>query len=137
MRVALIYPQYQYIEDQTPLGIGYLAAKLKRDTDSQVEVFDTLFHGTPENTITLVKNKKFDLIGFSVMTPMLKSALYLAGYFKGRNAQTRIIFGGAHPTVAPDETLQNKEVDAVAIGEGENTLTELIKNNLNFSQTIP
>ena len=108
MRAALIYPQYQYIEDQTPLGIAYLSSKIKRDTDCRVEVFDTLFHGSIKNTLSLLKGKKFDLIGFSVMTPMLKNALLLARHLKEMNPAAKIIFGGPHPTVCPEQTLDNR-----------------------------
>ena len=63
---------------------------------------------------------------------IINDALNVASIIKEINPNTKIIFGGPHPTVMPNETLQNKCVDAVIIGEGELTLLELIKNKGNF-----
>lgn len=38
-----------------------------------------------------------------------------------------IIWGGAHPSILPQQTAQNDLVDVVCIGEGEDTFSELIK----------
>jgi radical SAM superfamily enzyme YgiQ (UPF0313 family) len=37
-----------------------------------------------------------------------------------------IVFGGTHPTIMPEETLNNETVDAVCIGEGEVTFNEYL-----------
>lgn len=37
------------------------------------------------------------------------------------------VFGGAHPTALPEETVREEAVDIVVAGEGEYTLIELVK----------
>jgi radical SAM superfamily enzyme YgiQ (UPF0313 family) len=38
-----------------------------------------------------------------------------------------IVWGGAHPTIVPEQTLENELVDIVVIGEGDITFLELVK----------
>jgi len=65
-----------------------------------------------------------DIIGVSVMSAKLESALKIAAISKDMNPGRRVIFGGFHPTVAPDEILNHAAVDFVIRGEGEHTLLE-------------
>jgi radical SAM superfamily enzyme YgiQ (UPF0313 family) len=46
-----------------------------------------------------------------------------------------IIFGGPHPSIFPQETLQSKFVDLASIGEGEYLMVELV-NALENGQKI-
>ena len=43
------------------------------------------------------------------------------------NPHLKIVFGGTHPTIMPKQTLENKYVDIVVRGEGEETILELAK----------
>ena len=38
-----------------------------------------------------------------------------------------VIWGGPHPTILPEQTLENPYIDSVVIGEGEHTFQELLK----------
>ncbi|MBU2568076.1 MAG: B12-binding domain-containing radical SAM protein [Elusimicrobia bacterium] len=44
------------------------------------------------------------------------------------NSAIPVILGGVHPSLMPDDTLQNEFVDYVVIGDGEETFVELLKN---------
>ena len=133
MKVALVFPRFKYPCGDPPLGVAYLHSYIKRKINLDMDVYDTTFEKKPleyiRNSFT---DKKYDVVGISLMTSMLNDALNVASIIKEINPNTKIIFGGPHPTVMPNETLQNKCVDAVIIGEGELTLLELIKNKSNF-----
>ena len=47
MNIALIFPRTRYPSGQPPLGILYLAAYLRRESDAQVDVFDLTFGKNP------------------------------------------------------------------------------------------
>jgi radical SAM superfamily enzyme YgiQ (UPF0313 family) len=64
-----------------------------------------------------------DLIGLSLMTHELRDAIQVTEHLKKRLIQAPIIWGGIHPTTAPDLSLQY--ADMVCVGEGEDTLVEL------------
>jgi radical SAM superfamily enzyme YgiQ (UPF0313 family) len=63
-----------------------------------------------------------------VLTGTYKSAENVAMIAKDVNKEITIIVGGTHPTVMPEETIQNKYFDYVVRGEGEYTFLELIND---------
>ncbi len=75
---------------------------------------------------TLKKNKvKYFLV--STMTgAQLKGAMESSKMVRAFNPLIKIIWGGVHPSLLPEQTLQESFVDYVIINEGEETLFELI-----------
>ncbi|MEK7699909.1 MAG: cobalamin-dependent protein, partial [Planctomycetota bacterium] len=68
-----------------------------------------------------------DLVGITVMTPKAASAFTIASLVKKRLKGCRVVFGGPHATLMPEEILKNtSDVDFVISGEGENVLLELV-----------
>jgi len=64
--------------------------------------------------------------GVSCMTgPQIIRALAACKAFRQRYPDVPIVWGGIHPTILPEQTLQNPYVDVVVVGEGEATLLEL------------
>jgi anaerobic magnesium-protoporphyrin IX monomethyl ester cyclase len=68
--------------------------------------------------------KGFDLVGISLMTNYFNHAVQLTQYLH-EQLNTPIIWGGVHPTVCPEESLQY--ADVVCIGEGEEALLEAMQ----------
>jgi radical SAM superfamily enzyme YgiQ (UPF0313 family) len=67
-------------------------------------------------------------LGISVLTgPMIRGAIEVATAVKKMFPQAPIIFGGWHPSLLPDETLNEPFVDAVVRGQGELTLLDIAK----------
>jgi len=86
---------------------------------------------TPEeHTVKIVEEEfesipfeeKFDLIGISCMTANAPRAYLLADHFRLKG--TKVVVGGIHPTILPDEALQH--ADSVVIGEAEGVWKGLI-----------
>ncbi len=65
-----------------------------------------------------------DLVGLSLISRDLDASIQVTERLKKR-IKAPIIWGGFHPTVCPEECLEF--ADMVCIGEGENTLLELVK----------
>jgi len=61
------------------------------------------------------------------MTVKVPSALKVARICKEINPQIKIVFGGHHPTILPEEMLSHHDVDFVVRGEGEKTFYELLQ----------
>ena len=64
-----------------------------------------------------------DLIGMSLMTNTFYRSVALVEQIRSAGLKTPIVWGGIHPTIAPDESLEH--ADAVCIGEGEEPMVEL------------
>lgn len=67
-----------------------------------------------------------DVVGLTVMTQKVPSAIKVAKIAKAINPAIRIIVGGQHPTLLPAEMLDYPEIDFVVRGEGEETVAELL-----------
>jgi anaerobic magnesium-protoporphyrin IX monomethyl ester cyclase len=135
MKIGIVFPRYKYPTGDIPLGICYLSSYLQKTNNVKPQIIDTTFHESIDETKKIL-NEKFDLVCFSIMTTMIKDSLELANHIKEKHPNTKIVFGGPHTTVMPGEILKEKVVDAVVIGEGEKTFSDLIKNNLDFKKTL-
>ncbi len=66
-------------------------------------------------------------VGVTSMTgPQIGYALEVSQLIKDTNPSTKVVWGGVHATLLPEQTLLNATVDIVVIGEGEVTFRELI-----------
>ncbi|MCI5141236.1 MAG: radical SAM protein [Candidatus Electrothrix sp. ATG1] len=73
----------------------------------------------------VILNEKPDIVGVSVMTAKYESSLIVSEIAKECNSDSFVVWGGPHPTIRPDEVLQNKCVDFAVRKEGELTFLEL------------
>ena len=65
--------------------------------------------------------------GVSSMTgPQIIRALEACRRFRQKHPDIPIVWGGIHASMLPEQTLENDLVDIVVIGEGEETLPELV-----------
>jgi radical SAM superfamily enzyme YgiQ (UPF0313 family) len=65
-----------------------------------------------------------DLVGITVMTDMALRAYKIADDYRARGV--KVVMGGIHPTVFPEEAL--KHSDAVVVGEGETTWPHAVQD---------
>jgi anaerobic magnesium-protoporphyrin IX monomethyl ester cyclase len=121
LKVALIYPQFKSGFSQTtiPLNLSYLGAMLEND-GFRVKGYNLNFDNLDLSTIN-----DYDMIGITAKTAFFHNAVALAKRIKEVNKNIFIVFGGAHPTALPEETLESDYIDAVVVGEGERTIVEL------------
>ncbi len=77
-----------------------------------------------------------DIVGITVMTPMLFSGLNVAELVKSKNYDIPVVFGGVHPTIMPEEIINNSNVDIVVRGEGEKTFLEILQNYNNLNNIL-
>ena len=123
-KVTLVYPFFQPANDNSifrfpPLGLGYVAASLKK-SGFQVELVDCTFISRAE-AIEKVRNSKPQIIGFYSMFSMKKTSLELARLLK--KDSDLMVVGGPLPTLDPTDYLD--VFDVAVIGEGENSMVEL------------
>jgi radical SAM superfamily enzyme YgiQ (UPF0313 family) len=86
----------------------------------------------PHHRVTLLEeeienidlNMECDLVGLSCMTSNSPRAYYLADEFRKRGK--KVVLGGVHPSILPDEALAH--ADSVVIGEAEGVWEQVIED---------
>ncbi|MGD9129514.1 MAG: radical SAM protein [Candidatus Woesebacteria bacterium] len=126
------FPENAYgINSETvepPLGLGYLAA-VAEERDFSCEIIDAnILELKIAQVLRIIKQKKPKIVGINVNLYSYKVALKLADKIKKALPKTTVILGGPTPTSAPRQVMKACKTDAVCIGEGENTLTEILDN---------
>lgn len=150
-------PFYRFFKQKSsyfPKGLGYIASVLdmnnvyvriynadcedsfklifshKKEANNFVEYINrvnNLDDPVYKEAYEVIVKERPDVIGISVSTSAYKAALNIARLSKKFSPNVRIVFGGIHPTVLPEEVLQTNLVDIVVRGEGEFTFLEVIK----------
>ncbi|RLI78254.1 B12-binding domain-containing radical SAM protein [Archaeoglobales archaeon] len=106
-----------------PLGLGYLASVL-RANGFKVQIVDNLVERLSfDGLIKRIKNSQ--IVGITSTTPTFNSALRYAKVIKGKLSNVFVILGGVHATFMPYEAMKHGYVDAVCVGEGEQTIVEV------------
>ena len=112
---------------QLPLGLAYLGAFLRKHGYTVTVIDMHAERIAPKDLIRIIKGSFFDIVGITVATPTLNSALQVAELVKRAAPKVKVVFGGMHPSVLPKETIAYNQVDFVVKGEGEFTLLELVR----------
>lgn len=108
-----------------PLGLGYIASSLLAN-GHQVEILDCLKKNIkPPAVISIIKDKKPDIIGITIFSLFFNEARDTIGMIKD-NFDIPVIAGGPHVSALPEQTLKECKADFTVIGEGEMTTVELV-----------
>lgn len=112
-----------------PLGLLYIAASIKYYTDWKVEVIDAVAEQLRFDQIEeRLKVSHPDAVGITVMTHSLISSLKIAKITRQLLPKAKVILGGPHAHLYPFQSISFDCVDYVIIGEGEQTIVELLKS---------
>ena len=112
-----------------PLGIMYLAAYLEKNTIHQIKILDCHLENLDSNQLKeKINQEKPDVVGITTMTFVLPDVIRIVKLIKQNNPSVKIILGGPHVHIYPEETINIKEVDYCVLGEGEKPLKDLLDN---------
>ncbi len=112
-----------------PLSLGYLAAYLKQYGYPDIHILDNWLDKLSDDQIRdKIKKINPDIIGISTTTPNYSNAVSITKIAKELNPKVKIVYGGAHVTYFQEKILEVRpEIDAICVGEGEQTMLELVK----------
>jgi len=128
MRVLLINPYYPISETPSPpLGLAYLGAALEQ-AGVQVKILDYVVYPYRRSALESVLNEfKPQVAGATAVTMTFDHARQILSDVKRIDPEILTVMGGPHVTFCAQETLRIfAELDAVVIGEGEETIVELV-----------
>ncbi|HET9474130.1 MAG TPA: cobalamin-dependent protein [Steroidobacteraceae bacterium] len=127
MRVALISPKGPLYRSSggifrkslryQPLTLTTLAALAPPELDVQFQLFD-------EGTGDVPRDLDADLVGMTVITGSSMRAYELAAHYRRRGL--KVVLGGPHVTLLPDEAEQH--ADAICTGYAEQSWPELLRD---------
>ncbi len=118
-----------------PLGLAYMAAVLEQN-DFEVKIIDCpVCEMDHEKLKTELDSFQPTIIGIGAMTPIIESALKSAHVAKQVCPDAKVVMGGPHATFADKQILADeKDVDIIVRGEGEETILELAKQQSNLQK---
>jgi radical SAM superfamily enzyme YgiQ (UPF0313 family) len=123
-KAILCFPYVPGRQPQYPTGIFKIASLCKSFYD--IVVVDQRIDGDIIHTIFELVAQDNDVLclGLSVMTgEQIKHAIDISKAF---HSQLPIVWGGMHPTILPQQTIESGFVDYVVIGEGEEAFLNLL-----------
>ena len=125
-KVILLLPPYDGAPLGPPAGLLAIAAPLLED-GFEVQIVDAAVDPDWRQTVETAARDALCL-GVSLLTgPMIQGAIQASRSAKAINPGLPVIYGGWHPTLLPEQTLQEPFVDAVVRHQGELTFGELVR----------
>lgn len=122
--------------DDFALGTRSIAAHVRKHGYACELVFlKRLAHNAPlyrldegnyAAVVELLRKLRPDVIGLSVATRVLPYALETSRRIRAAFPGARLLWGGWHATMSPDSVFRDADVDGVAVGEGEETMLEVL-----------
>jgi radical SAM superfamily enzyme YgiQ (UPF0313 family) len=141
MKISLIHPTNDILCHEIvfglkapPLGLSYIASYLE-DKGHEIEIIDMSAKSTSIDRLrSRLETSNPDMVGIYCSIARVKQSLNVAHVAKSLGAE--VVFGGPHATAYYETILENKNVDVVIRGEGEETFAKLAarkESNLNIS----
>lgn len=139
MKIMLIFPplvlKHRYSHDigdaggnLPPLGLLHIAAVLEKD-QHEVEILDSPVENLDlEQVLERIQKFSPDFVGISAITALAEKTKALCSSIRQKLPGIKIFVGGPHPTIRPEEVLEQTEVDLVITDEAENVIMDVIKN---------
>ena len=126
MRVLLLQPYTFTVRGlpQPPLALMYVAVGALA-AGHEVKILD---RNIETNTRRVIDDFDPDVLGVTALTgKMLLDGLNVSQYVKAAHPRCRIVWGGIHTSLMPEQTLAEDCIDYVVVGEGERTFAELLE----------
>ena len=120
-----------------PIGLASIAAYLEREQFT-ADIIDCYAHPDSDRKITdYLQQYQPAWIGFSCTTSSFLDAVRITKLAKGVSPLIRTVFGGPHISALKGQLLSDyPEVDIAVIGEGEETLHELLVNGFEQAGSV-
>jgi len=118
MKLLLVSPSHKFRRKLRAIKIPQLSLHILASltpSDVDITVVD-------EDIREIDSSLDFDLVGISCMTATANRSYQLSDIFRQRGS--KVVLGGIHPTVLPQEAIQH--ADAVVIGEAEGCWADVI-----------
>lgn len=132
MKVMLVEPSVQYKVTSTAVGVvaglpSIASYCLSKGLNAELTIISNQVDcaiGKKDQVFQEISKERPDVVGITSLTSSYYEATSIAKFAKKEGAM--VILGGLFPTFNYASVLQNKEIDAVVIGEGEETFFQVL-----------
>lgn len=111
-----------------PLGLAYIASAC-RAAGHEVKIYNQdVYHWPEEHLTNLLNNERFDVVGLGVIGGyyQYRKLLKISVAVNVSRQKPYLILGGHGPSPEPEYFLKKTGADAIVLGEGEETIKELL-----------
>ena len=110
-----------------PLGLLYIAGYLEKYAKHNITVIDSQVEKLDYSSLeSRVRSIRPDIVGITAMTMTMIDVIKTVDIVKSLDSNIKVILGGPHVHLFPEETIDLKGVDYLVLGEGEVTFKELL-----------
>ena len=110
-----------------PLGLLLIAGYLLDNTNHDVNVIDCQVENISYKELPKrLCSYEYDIVGITAMTFTIIDVIETIKVVKNVSPQTKIVLGGPHVSLFPNETINLEGVDYLVLGEGEITFTSFL-----------
>lgn len=108
-----------------PVSLLYLGGMLEAQ-GVPVRIMDGQCDDLSEpSLLRMIEDMKPAFVGITMLTPTSFDAHKIAAIVKAHHPNMFVLAGGTHPTVLPEEVMEDRNIDVIAISEAEHTLIDL------------
>lgn len=128
MKVLLIVYNNNSFIHWFPQGLAYIASAI-RETGHDVTIYNQDWHHLPSEDLTsYLNNNRFDVVGASVIGGywQYRQILSISDAINSSYNRPFYVIGGHGPSADPIYFLKKTKADAIVVGEGEQTIKELL-----------
>ena len=125
MKILLVQPNTCTIRglSQPPLALMYIGGYAEKHGHT-VKIVD---RNIETNSRKIIDAFKPDVVGITSLTgKMILDGIKVSKYVRRKFPEAKIVWGGIHTSLLPENTLDNEFIDFVVIGEGEESFIELL-----------
>ncbi|MEM5861304.1 MAG: radical SAM protein [Candidatus Aenigmatarchaeota archaeon] len=121
-----------FVEANHPIGLLYVGTYVKKklgDVDVRILGFkpSESEEGYYKKTKHMIYDFKPDIVGINAYTFTLYDAYQIAKIVKSKSPKTKVVFGGPNTSIYPSEMVNQPFVDAICMGDGEETFLEFVE----------
>jgi anaerobic magnesium-protoporphyrin IX monomethyl ester cyclase len=123
----------------TPNSLMAISSVL-REANIPVEIVDFSVLSKEEEIVaidSLANRDDILLVGFTLMSVQVRHCLQIAKRIKEGNSDTKIIIGGIHAVLYPEETCRHELIDYVCYADGEEMMIDLAEFLYNKQEGDP
>lgn len=126
-KVLLVYPVSRSADTMEHLGLGYVAAALRR-VDYTVSMFVYYTNRGDEELFKRIESFQPDVVGFTTFTESLKAVLDSSQKIKELQKDVIVVYGGHAAVYSAEALLKDWSfIDYISVGDGEVSFVKLMK----------
>lgn len=125
MKVLFINPNLGGVSGLN-VGLAYVSSSVERKHGVKLIDLSFCLKNYLQYIYQEIQSYQPDIIAFSTTSFTHQKSLEIAKSIRLAYPGIPFVFGGVHPTLLPEETIQNPLVDVICIGEGESSFLEYL-----------